>query len=365
MSNSQPQNSSEAKGEIEQSILGPDYKYYNFIKTPAELGMSGEGTLETLGKDIRGLMSYTQLLVSGKGEASATGEPLGNKFFLKTGAKCRDKASSNDVDRSIYINNVPSGVIPFLTSGTGVQFTEFSGLIPGTLENITRINPMKIFTAFANGTKPDCRAITMQVIDENNIKSVETKYVTDTDISDIPACSFTTKKNPITNNTCKEAFTTSGQGGSFGSSGRNNRNRGGGRSSGMYSYSTPIPKTHCNHNIRKSVVDSTPYEIGRHSMDDIVEIDDIVETDDSIPAFKSKSKCVFANLFPENVSSNNIKRIISSYDTVPSEIIKKDDIISNSGFPDDIYIKIYFSALGLFGLYLLTKMMQKQGAFKI
>ena len=139
------QNSSGSIGDTEESILGPDYKYYKFIKTPSELGMSSEGSLETLGKDIKGLISYTDLLVSGKGEASMSGRPLGNKFFMDTGATCSDVDSSNTVSRSMYVDNVPGGTIPFLTTGTGVQFTEFSGLIPGTLENITRINPLKIF----------------------------------------------------------------------------------------------------------------------------------------------------------------------------------------------------------------------------
>ena len=32
----------DAKG-VEQQLLGPDYPYYKFIRTPDELGMSGSG----------------------------------------------------------------------------------------------------------------------------------------------------------------------------------------------------------------------------------------------------------------------------------------------------------------------------------
>ena len=54
------------------------------------------------------------MLVTGKGRASKTGKPLGNKFFLKTGGQCNpiDK-KGNTVDRYLYINNVPDGSIPF------------------------------------------------------------------------------------------------------------------------------------------------------------------------------------------------------------------------------------------------------------
>ena len=330
------QNSTGSIGDLEESILGPDYKYYKFIKEPSEMGMSGDGSLEVLGKDIKGLISYTQLLVSGSGDASVTGKPLGNKFFMDTGATCSDVDSSNNVNRSIYVNNVPGGAIPFLTSGTGVEFTEFSGLIPGTLENITRINPLKIFTTFTSGTNPKCRAITMEVIDKDNNSSLETKYVTEDDISDIPACSFSKKVNPITSVKCIEGFTTSGQSGSFGNGGRNRNNIGRRTSGQLYNYSTPVDvKKRFNDNQR---IDSRPYEIGR-----------TIE---------------FGGLHIEDERVLNVDRVISTT-IFPTEIIKENDIISKSGFPDDTYVKIYFSALGLLGLYLLTKMMKKQGLFRV
>ena len=68
----------------EAKYIGPDYPYYKYIRTPSEMGMSGAGNLTQLGKDIDGLINYVELLVSGGGKASSTGQPLGNKFFLKT-----------------------------------------------------------------------------------------------------------------------------------------------------------------------------------------------------------------------------------------------------------------------------------------
>ena len=62
----------------EEKYIGPDYPYYKYIKTPSEIGMSPTGSLSVLGKDIDGLVSYVEVLVSGGGKASATGKPLGN-----------------------------------------------------------------------------------------------------------------------------------------------------------------------------------------------------------------------------------------------------------------------------------------------
>jgi hypothetical protein len=190
----------------EEKYIGPDYPYYKYIRTPSEIGMTDEGSLKALGKDIDGLTSYVELLVSGKGNASATGQPLGNKFFLQTGGKCTDKASGQDVDRFIYINNVPAGNVPFISSGLGVNFTEFKGLIPGTISNLNAFNPMEMFQAFLSGSKPDCQEITMETIDIYNNKSTESHFVTLVDIQNMDPCIFPDKTNPITKDNCRETF---------------------------------------------------------------------------------------------------------------------------------------------------------------
>ena len=190
----------------EEKYIGPDYPYYKYIKTPSQIGMSGAGSLSQLGKDIDGLVNYVELLVSGGGKASATGKPLGNKIFLKTGGKCTNKTSGEDEDRYIYINNVPQGNIPFISSGMGVNFSEFKGLIPGTISNLNAFNPMEMFQAFLSGSKPDCQELTMETIDIYNNKSTETHFVTLVDIKNMDPCSFSNKKNPLTGASCKESF---------------------------------------------------------------------------------------------------------------------------------------------------------------
>lgn len=198
----------DAKG-VEEKLLGPDYPYYKNIKTPQEIGMSSKGSLTALGKDIDGLIQYVELLVSGNSKASATGKPLGNKFFLQTGAKCVDTKTKEQMDRYIYINNVPVGNIPFISSGMGVNFSEFKGMIPGMMGNLNALNPFSIMQAFMSGTTPDCQEISMETIDVNNNKSSETHFVTLVDINNMDPCLFPDKTNPITKEKCREAFTTS------------------------------------------------------------------------------------------------------------------------------------------------------------
>jgi hypothetical protein len=200
---------------VEQSLLGPSYPYYKNIKTPAQLGMGNTGSLQQMGQDINGLINYVEVLVSGNSAASATGGPLGNKFFLQTGAKCAatdscsnpsDPSTCQQVDRYIYVDNVPDGDIPFISSGLGVNFTDFRGLIPGAMGNLNVLNPFAIMKSFLAGSTPPCQPLTMQTIDVNNNVSSETQYVTLADIGSMDACTFQNGTNPVNNSTCQETF---------------------------------------------------------------------------------------------------------------------------------------------------------------
>ena len=194
---------------VEEKLLGPDYAYWKQIKSPSEMGMSTNGSISTIAKDVGGLINYVELLVAGGGGASKTRGPMGNKFFLKTAATCKDKASSEVVDRYMYVNNVPDGSIPFISGAMGMNFSELEGLVPGTLGNVSALNPMLIFQAFMSGSQPECQEITLETIDVNNNKNTETRHVTTTDLQNINPCDFKPKynKNPITGQACREAFT--------------------------------------------------------------------------------------------------------------------------------------------------------------
>ena len=206
----------DAKG-VEEKLLGPTYPYYKNIRTPSDIGMSDKGTLPQMSRNINGLIQYVELLVSGNSQASATGGPLGNKFFLQTGAKCaavdkcsdpNDSSTCDQTNRYIYVNNVPEGNIPFISGGLGVNFSEFKGLIPGAMGNLNVLNPFAILRAFSSGATPPCQEITMQTIDVNNNSSSETHYVTLADIQNTDPCSFPGGLNPVTQARCKETFQT-------------------------------------------------------------------------------------------------------------------------------------------------------------
>jgi hypothetical protein len=193
--------------DVQQNLLGPDYPYWKNIKNPEQLGMSDKGSIEVMTKDVNGLISYVELLVTGKSKASATGGPLGNKFFLDTNASCVDDSTKKEVDRYIYINNVPKGNIPFISYGMGTNFKEFKGLIPGTMSTLNTLNPMTVMQGFMEGSSPLCKKVTLETIDSKNKKSKETHYITVSDIQMMDPCDFPDKKNPETKQKCKEIFT--------------------------------------------------------------------------------------------------------------------------------------------------------------
>jgi hypothetical protein len=145
-------------------------------------------------------------LVQGNSIVSTTGQPLGNKFFLKTGAKCLAKDTGKEVDRYIYVNNVPDGTIPIVSQGLGVNFSQFRGLIPGAIGNLNVLNPYTIMQSFMVGSTPSCQKITMETINNNNNRYNETQYVTLVDIQNMNPCNFRDNRNPISGKTCRQAF---------------------------------------------------------------------------------------------------------------------------------------------------------------
>jgi hypothetical protein len=204
---------------MEQGLLGPDYLYWKRILKPSDMGMSSDGNFGALTNNVGGLINYVEVLVTGNA-GSTTGGPLGDRFFLKTGGQCKDIASGNKVDRYIYIDNVPNGNIPFISSGLGgVDFTEFEGLIPGLLGDLGKLNPLNLFKSFMMGDNPDCMSVTLQTIvpvadaDLNDtgmdISGNETQFVAVADVKNMDPCIFNDKKNPADPSlTCTETFTS-------------------------------------------------------------------------------------------------------------------------------------------------------------
>lgn len=163
--------------QLEETLLGPTYPYWKDINTPKDLGFSAGGSFDDLERDVDGLIDYVDVLVTGRGNASRTGRPLGNKFFLPTGGKCKDVDTGKLVDRYMYINNVPDGDIPFISEAMGRSFNSFEGLLPGILTDLGKINPMKFLQALTLGENPPCKEVTLEVINDNNYASKESHHI--------------------------------------------------------------------------------------------------------------------------------------------------------------------------------------------
>lgn len=190
---------------LESKLLGPRYSYTDHIKSPDEMGMSGDGN--SIQANVDGLESYVKLLFSGGGNASKVKGPMGKQFFLKTGANCKDKKSGEQVTRSLYINNIPVENTE-LSKGMTLLFGKSQGLIPGILNNIENVNPLGIFGAFMQGTNPDCMSVTLPTRNSNNVIGKETGYLTVNDVKNLSPCLFSNKINPVTKKgaSCIEGF---------------------------------------------------------------------------------------------------------------------------------------------------------------
>ena len=164
--------------------------------------------LPELAADFAGLIDYVELLVSGTSRASKTGEPLGNRYFLPTAAKCKD-SDGNEQVRNIYVNNIPTGSIPIISAMAGKNFSEFRGLVPGIFTDLEVLNPLKIFSGMFVSPDTPCSNVELSVVDKDNNETFESHYVINQDIRDIDPCVFSNQVNTITQETCSEiqAFT--------------------------------------------------------------------------------------------------------------------------------------------------------------
>lgn len=239
-------------------FLGESYDYWKSIKQPSAMGMSPGFSLNALATNVDGLLSYVEVLISGTGNASVTGRPLGNKFFLETSGKCsettpekwkkereedekwdkeyeevgvqeraqkitsdqatklknalneekkkRDEKRSGEkkkVSRWIYVNNIPDGSIPFISKGAdGQTMDDLRGLIPGALGNLGALNPVQLFNGFTAGTYPDCAEVTLQTVNNNNIKENKRRHIALVEMVEMNPCHFPNGRNPASGKTC-------------------------------------------------------------------------------------------------------------------------------------------------------------------
>ena len=166
------------------------FKYANNIRNPEGLGITANAA--DISSNIIKLAKYDDILMRGKDSGA-----LGSKYFAPTGGKCKD-SSNNIVNRSLYINSVR----PAETSD-GNQ-----GLIPSIITDLQEINPYKLYIALSSLTMPQCSLIEMNTTSSvSGIETAQRGYVADSEISNMNACWFPNKTNPLNaTKKCTESF---------------------------------------------------------------------------------------------------------------------------------------------------------------
>jgi hypothetical protein len=178
------------------------YPYQNYIKTPDQMGSSTKGDSTTITNNLLALEDYINVLISGDSDAQTLEKRhvLGNSYFYNTGGTCTAPDGTTQ-NRYIFINNRPDGKIPLIPSSTKLK-----GLVPGILEDLSYMDPTELLSAFDSNT--DCQQITMDIYDINNVKSTQSYYVNNDDISTYYECWFSNGTNPVTGKTCTETMST-------------------------------------------------------------------------------------------------------------------------------------------------------------
>ena len=185
------------------------YNYSKFIKTPKQMNIKVGDSLSNVSNGVAGIFSYVKLLVEGRSNASTTGKPLGNKYFLETSESCINENTKKKETRSLYFDNVPTGNLGILQD-TGEEFSEFRGLVPGAIEDVMAIGKIDFFSVFTETGIPKCLPVKLKTIDINNRESSDTQFVTISDIKQISPCNFsnTTRTNTVTGAVCtRQGFT--------------------------------------------------------------------------------------------------------------------------------------------------------------
>ena len=207
---------------MSSNFTGKDFNYVNAFYKPKDGNNGGEGPdmgpeAGKIMNNVKGTIDYGSVLFTENNSNKTKRiqkDPgvLGNAYFLNTHTECEMDGDSNQVpSRHIYVNNRPSGEIPFISDMLGVKTPK--GLIPGMVSNIQRTNPSGLLNAIIPGSDLNkCSSVTLKVFNQNKSGKVkqgtETKYMSKGDICSLDDNAF---PDPDPNNNIKErieCFTT-------------------------------------------------------------------------------------------------------------------------------------------------------------
>lgn len=155
-------------------VLGPSFDYLQSIQSPAEKGVSSDGSFDQVSTNIGAVRGYVGNLIEGP--------KVGNQFFRDTGGYCMAPGGSI-VKRSTYVNNYLGGDDAAGILGESFQRavggSGFDGIIPGMGGDLASMNPLKIMNGLVADGIPPCQAFTCPVVDTNGqINTSDTQFLT-------------------------------------------------------------------------------------------------------------------------------------------------------------------------------------------
>ena len=208
------------------NFTGKDFNYVNAFYKPKDGNDGGEGPdmgpkAGKIMNNVKGTIDYGSVLLMEDNSRSTKRiqkDPgvLGNAYFLNTHTECEMDGNSNQVpSRHIYINNRPSGEIPFISDYNEpekmIDVKTPRGLIPGMISNIQRTNPSGLLNAIIPGSDLNkCSSVTLKVFNQDKSGKVkqgtETKYMSKGDICNLNDDAFSNPNDNIKERI--ECFTT-------------------------------------------------------------------------------------------------------------------------------------------------------------
>jgi hypothetical protein len=148
---------SSVAGGTGTSVMGPSYSYVDNIQSPSALGIGSDGSMSQVARNIDGIVTYVQYLISGPA--------MGNRFFVKTGGTCKAPDGSSQ-SRSNYVNNVTDAAEALPESmrrDLGGLASDFNGLIPGMIQDVEGLNPVSLFNSLSADSVPTCECYSCPV----------------------------------------------------------------------------------------------------------------------------------------------------------------------------------------------------------
>jgi len=148
---------SSVAGGTGTSVMGPSYSYVDNIQSPSALGVGSDGSMSQIARNIDGIVTYVQYLISGPA--------MGNRFFVKTGGTCTAPDGSSQ-SRSNYVNNVTDAAEALPESmrrDLGGLASDFNGLIPGLIQDVEGLNPVSLFNSLSADSVPTCECYSCPV----------------------------------------------------------------------------------------------------------------------------------------------------------------------------------------------------------